>query len=39
MKSRCIQQPAEDTESQSDWVMTPVANQLVRYKPSGIYFA
>ena len=27
-----------DTTSQTDWVKTPVAN-LVRYKPSGIYFA
>jgi integrase len=32
------QQTAENAESQSDWVKTPVAN-LVRYKPSGIYFA
>ena len=32
------QQTAENTESQSDWVKTPVAN-LVRYKPSGTYFA
>jgi hypothetical protein len=29
---------ADKAESQSDWVKTPVAN-LVRYKPSGIYFA
>src|SRR5262245_43397343 len=27
-----------DNERQSDWIKTPVAN-LVRYKPSGIYFA
>ena len=38
MKSRRTEQPAEDTKSQSNWVKTPVAN-LVRYKPSGIYFA
>ena len=38
MKSRRTEQPAENTESQSDWVKTPVAN-LVRYKSSGIYFA
>ena len=38
MNSRRAEQPAESTESQSDWVKTPVAN-LVRYKPSGIYFA
>jgi len=31
-------QTAENTESQSDWVKTPVAN-MIRYKPSGIYFA
>lgn len=30
--------PTENDECQSDWVKTPVAN-LVRYKPSGIYFA
>ena len=29
--------PAENTESHSDWVKTPVAN-LVRCKPSDIYF-
>jgi integrase len=29
---------ASDNAAQSDWVKTPVAN-LVRYKPSGIYFA
>ena len=38
MKSRRTEQPAENTESPSDWVKTPVAN-LVRYKSSGIYFA
>ena len=38
MNSHRAGQPAENTESQSDWVKTPVAN-LVRYKPSGIYFA
>jgi hypothetical protein len=38
MKSRSTEQPAENTESQSDWVKTPDAD-LVRYKPSGIYFA
>lgn len=32
------EQTAGNTECQSDWVKTPVAN-LVRYKPSGIYFA
>jgi hypothetical protein len=26
------------SENQSDWVKTPVSN-LVRYKPSGVYFA
>ena len=38
MKSRRGERLAENTESQSDWVKPPVAN-LVRYKPSGIYFA
>jgi hypothetical protein len=38
MKNRRTEQPAENAENQSDWVKTPVAN-LVRYKPSGIYFA
>ena len=38
MKSRRTEQPAEDTKSQSNWMKTPIAN-LVRYKPSGIYFA
>jgi hypothetical protein len=38
MKSRRTGQPAENTGTQSDWVKPPVAN-LVRYKPSGIYFA
>src|ERR1017187_8235165 len=38
MNSRRAGQPAENTESKSDWVKTPVAN-LVRYKASGIYFA
>ena len=33
-----MQPLAENAEIQSDWVKTPVAN-LVRYKPSGIYFA
>src|SRR5207249_11767183 len=31
-------QETADAVSQSDWVKTPVAN-LLRYKPSGIYFA
>ena len=31
-------QPTTDNERQIDWIKTPVAN-LVRYKPSGIYFA
>lgn len=31
-------QTADDAESNSDWVKTPVAN-LIRYKSSGIYFA
>jgi hypothetical protein len=31
------QQTTETAESQSEWVKTPVAN-LLRYKPSGIYF-
>jgi hypothetical protein len=31
-------QTAAKAESQSDWVKTPVAH-LLRYKPSGIYFA
>lgn len=38
VKATQIQQTALDSETQSDWVKTPVAN-LVRYKPSGIYFA
>ena len=38
MKGRRTEQPAENTESQPDWVKTPVAD-VVRYKPSGIYFA
>jgi hypothetical protein len=33
-----IQQTAENAESQSAGVKTPVAN-IIRYKPSGIYFA
>lgn len=32
------EQTAENAESHSDWVKTPVAN-LIRYKPSGMYFA
>lgn len=32
------EQTADNAESQSDWVKTPVAN-MVRYKPSGIFFA
>jgi integrase len=31
-------QTTADTDNKTDWVKTPVAN-LVRYKPSGIYFA
>ena len=38
MRSCRTEQLSENTESQSDRVKTPVAN-LVRYKPSGIYFA
>lgn len=38
VKASPAQKTAETAESQSDWVKTPVAN-LVRYKPSGIYFA
>ncbi len=32
------EQTSDKTESQSEWVKTPVAN-LIRYKASGIYFA
>jgi len=38
VKTSGVRQSAENTESPSDWVKTPVAN-LVRYKPSCIYFA
>lgn len=38
MKTSQTEQTAENAESQSDWVKTPVAN-MIRYKPSGIYFA
>ena len=38
MKTNQTGQTAENAESQSDWVKTPVAN-LIRYRPSGIYFA
>src|SRR5271169_929819 len=38
MKPSQTEQTADNAESQSDWVKTPVAN-LIRYKPSGIYFA
>ncbi len=38
MKTSQTEQTADKTESQSDWVKTPVAN-MIRYKPSGIYFA
>jgi integrase len=38
VKTREPQITAETAENESDWVKTPVAN-LVRYKPSGIYFA
>ncbi len=37
MKKRS-NQPVTVAESQSDWVKTPTAN-LIRYKPSGVYFA
>jgi len=33
-----IEQISDNVESESDWVKTPVAN-LIRYKPSGVYFA
>lgn len=38
MKDRKHQKKAGKTANQSDWAKTPDAN-LVRYKPSGIYFA
>src|SRR5262244_3613244 len=38
VKMSQTEQTADNTKSQSDWAKTPVAN-LVRYKPSGIYFA
>jgi integrase len=38
MKTSTIQSRADNAKSQSDWVKTPVAN-MIRYKPSGIYFA
>ncbi len=38
METNHAQRTAENTESQSDWVKTPVAN-LLRYKSSGTYFA
>src|ERR1035441_1229062 len=38
MKESQTVQTADNAESQSDWVKTPVAN-MIRYKPSGIYFA
>jgi integrase len=38
VKTNHTEQTAENADSQSDWVKTPVAN-LIRYKPSGIYFA
>jgi integrase len=38
MKESQTVQTADNAESQSDWLKTPVAN-MIRYKPSGIYFA
>jgi integrase len=38
VKTSQTEQTVENAESQSEWVKTPVAN-LIRYKPSGIYFA
>lgn len=38
METTHAQQTTAATESQSDWVKTPVAN-LLRYRPSGTYFA
>lgn len=38
MKTSQTQTKKAETEKSSDWVKSPVAN-LVRYKPSGIYFA
>ncbi len=38
MKKSRQRQPAHNAESKSGWVKTPVAN-LVRYKPSGVFFA
>jgi hypothetical protein len=38
VKKSQTEQTADNAKSQSDWVKTPVAN-LIRYKPSGNYFA
>ena len=38
MDTHHAQPAAQKAESQSDWVKTPVAN-LIRYQPSGTYFA
>jgi integrase len=38
MEKRQAEQTTDKAESQSKWVKTPVSN-LVRYKPSAIYFA
>jgi len=38
VKTRNIQRTADNADNESDWVKTPVAN-LIRYKPSGIFFA
>lgn len=38
METTNVQSTAEIAERQSDWVKTPFAN-MIRYKPSGIYFA
>jgi len=37
VKNSSLEATADNAESSSDWVKTPVAN-LVRYKASGIYF-
>jgi len=38
MNATRAQRESAKADNQSDWVKTPVAN-LVRHKPSGIYFA
>ena len=38
MQNEGSEKTASSARMESDWVITPVAN-LVRYKPSGVYFA